>query len=364
MAGDGKYAILHVPDFGDGMSSYLRIGATPDDDYTWRDETDGNRITTTRGDKIEIIGGTYSMKVFGRREFKASSEVEDGRIKQGGITFQGQSEIEFVQGPRGQRRIRETTVKGEVHTTYHGDAVEYHYGSKLVSRTGHPDTPTPIEDYPAVMTENPTIVDRTWAKSISSYTGSAKLPVPSIHEETWAETMVSKTHVTTVTDETTVKGPSKETMKAGSISSTTTVEQTISDTTKAKTIKSKTEADKIISETRADTEDDKYGDADSYTQGDSKTVVDGIETTINLGVVNEVVLGAMVEATLGGEATVSVGGTVNATLGPDVSISVTASFEASVGPSIRMGPAKQKLYLDRSLAAPVRTNIAAVHLLV
>ncbi|KYG06192.1 hypothetical protein BE21_36230 [Sorangium cellulosum] len=364
MAGDGKYAILHVPDFSEGMSSYLRIGATPEDDYTWRDETDGNRITTTRGDKIEIIGGTYSMTVLGRREFKASSEVEDGRIKQGGITFQGRSDIELVKGPRGQRRIRETTVKGEVHSTYHGDSYEYHYGGKLASRTGDPNTPTPIEDYPSVMTENPTIVSRTWAKSISSYTGSAKLPVPSIHEETWAEAMVSKTNAKSMTDETTVEGPSKETMKAGSISSTTTVEETISDTTKAGTIKNKTTADKIISETRADTEDEMYGDADSYTQGNSKTVVDGIETTINLGVVNEVVLGAMVEATLGGEATLSVGATVDATVGLEASVSVTATLEASIGPSLSMGPAREKIFLDRSMAAPVRTNIAAVHLLV
>ncbi|WP_437817267.1 hypothetical protein [Sorangium sp. So ce1078] len=364
MAGDGKYGILHVPDFSDGMSSYLRIGATPDDDNTWRDETDGNRITTTRGDKIEVIGGTYTMKVLGRREFKATTEVEEGRIKEGGITFQGRSEIEFVKGPRGQRKIRETTVKGEVHSTYHGDAFEYHYGPRLVSRTGDPNTPTPIEDYPSVMTENPTIVSRTWAKSISSYTGSAKLPVPKITEETWAETMVSTTHVKTMTDETTVKGPSKESMKAGSITSTTTVEQTISDTTTAGTIKNKTTADKIISETRADTEDEMYGDADSYTKGDSKTVVDGIETTINLGVVNEVVLGAMIEATLGGEATLSVGATANATLGLETSISVTATLEASVGPSLSMGPAREKVSLDRSKAAPVRTNIAAVHLMV
>lgn len=364
MAGDGKYAILHVPDFGGGMSSYLRIGATPDDDFTWRDETDGNRITTTRGDKIEIIGGTYSMKVLGHREFKASTEVEEGRIKEGGITFQGRSDIEFVKGPRGQRRIRETTVKGEVHSTYHGDAFEYHYGPKLVSRTGDPDTPTPIEQFPSEMTENPTIVSRTWAKSISSYTGSAKLPVPSIHEETWAETMESKTHVKTMTDETTVKGPSKETMKAGSITSTTTVEQTISDTTKAGTIKNKTEADKIISETRADTEDEMYGDADSYTKGDSKTVVEGIETTINLGMVNEVVLGAMAEATLGGEATLSVGATASVTLGLEASISATATLEASLGPSLSMGPAREKVSLDRSKAAPVRTNISAIHLFV
>ena len=33
----------------------------------WRDHTDGNRITTTRGDKVEVIGGNYRMMVLGRQ---------------------------------------------------------------------------------------------------------------------------------------------------------------------------------------------------------------------------------------------------------------------------------------------------------
>jgi hypothetical protein len=364
MAGEGKYGILHVPEFDGGMSSFLRIGATADDDHTWRDHTDGNRITTTRGDKVEVIGGTYSMKVLGRRQFEASTEVEDGRVKEGGITFYGKSDIDFVQGPRGQRRIREATVKGEVHTTFHGDATEFHYGSRLESVTGDENAPSPIKDYPEVMTENPTVVDRTWAKSIASYTGSAKLPVPSISRETWAKEMVSKTRVKTTTDETTVEGASRSSMKAGSISSSTTVEGTMEDSTEADIIKNKTKASKIISETRADTKDEMYGDADSYTKGNSKTVVDGLETTINLGMVNEVVLGAMVEATVGAEATLSVGGTANVTIGLEASVSVTATLEGSVGPSIEMAPAVQQLFLNLTKTAPVRTNIAAVHLMV
>ncbi|WP_438028303.1 hypothetical protein [Sorangium sp. So ce233] len=372
MAGDGKYGILHVPDFGGGMSSYLRIGAAEGDDYTWRDHTDGNRVTTTRGDKIEVIGGTYKMTVLGRREFESGWKAEDGQINEKSITFQGSGEFDFIQGPRGEKRLREKTVKGEVHTTYQGDAFEFHYGSKLESRTGHDSPPRNLDEITdpwglppsGVLGENPTIVDRTWAKSISSYTGSAKLPVPSISKETWADTMVSKTHATSMTDETTVKGPSTSTTKAGSITTSTKVVGTIEDTTEADIIKSKTKATKIISETHADTESEMYGDADSYTKGDSKTVVDGIETTINLGMVNEVVLGAMIEATLGGEVTCTVGGTVNATVGLEASVTVAATLEASIGPTLSMGPEKLKITLDRSKVVPVRTNIAAVHLMV
>ncbi|WP_437899120.1 hypothetical protein [Sorangium sp. So ce124] len=371
MAGDGKYGILHVPDFGDGMSSYLRIGAAEGDEYSWRDHTDGNRVITTRGDKVEVIGGTYKMTVLGRREFESGWKAEDGQINEKSITFHGSGEFDFIQGPRGEKRLREKTVKGEVHTTYHGDAFEFHYGSKLESVTGHDSPPRDLDALTApwglppsgVLGENPTIVDRTWAKSISSYTGSAKLRVPSISNETWADTMVSKTHATSMTDETTVKGPSKSTMKAGSITTSTTVTGTIDDHTEADTIKSYTKANKIISETHADTEDDKYGDADSYTQGNSKTVVDGIETTINLGMVNEVVLGAMIEATLGAEVSFTGGISASATIGLEASVTVAASLDASIGPTLSMGTEKLKVTLDRGKVAPVRTNIAAVHLM-
>jgi hypothetical protein len=34
----------------------------------WRDHSDGNRITTTRGDKVEVIRGNYRMVILGRRD--------------------------------------------------------------------------------------------------------------------------------------------------------------------------------------------------------------------------------------------------------------------------------------------------------
>src|SRR5262249_466463 len=34
----------------------------------WRDHSDGNRITTTRGDKVEVIRGNYKLLVLGRQD--------------------------------------------------------------------------------------------------------------------------------------------------------------------------------------------------------------------------------------------------------------------------------------------------------
>ncbi len=38
----------------------------------WRDHTDGNRITTTRGDKVEVIRGNYKMVMLGRQEARCT----------------------------------------------------------------------------------------------------------------------------------------------------------------------------------------------------------------------------------------------------------------------------------------------------
>ncbi|MEL7447982.1 MAG: hypothetical protein AAFN78_02175 [Pseudomonadota bacterium] len=48
----------------------------------WRDHTDGNRITTTRGDKVEVIAGNYKRIVLGRRPF-AQGDHTDAQNKWG-----------------------------------------------------------------------------------------------------------------------------------------------------------------------------------------------------------------------------------------------------------------------------------------
>ncbi|AUX41004.1 hypothetical protein SOCE26_024080 [Sorangium cellulosum] len=375
---EGKYAILYVPDESGGKSSYLRIGATEDDPFTWRDYTDGNRVTTTRGDKIEVIGGNYKLDVMGRRDFKSGSEVEgDARLKEKSMTFRGASDdvepgtrrLDVVRGPRGGKMLREKAAKGKVHSTYHGDVKEYHYGSKITSITGWDRPPRNLDEIDPkdpkgpVMGENPEITDRTWAKSIKSYTGSEKLPVPTIMKVSWAELMDSETHATSMADRTYVKGPSTSTMEADSITSSTTVAGTMKDTTEANRIESSTEAGKIVTYTKADSEDEKHGDANSLTIGNSLTTVVGIEATVNVGVVDEVVVGAMVEMTFGVEATFVAPLTAEMTVGRQVSVNVGTTTENTVGPSIELGPSKTKITLDRNTTAPARTHISGVHLI-
>src|SRR6185437_14379995 len=60
----------------------------------WRDHSDGNRITTTRGDKVEVVRGNYQLVVLGRQD-DASGEtgwdVSGGHVEGLG----GKSSIEW-----------------------------------------------------------------------------------------------------------------------------------------------------------------------------------------------------------------------------------------------------------------------------
>ncbi|APR75975.1 Putative cell-wall-anchored protein SasA (LPXTG motif) [Minicystis rosea] len=349
MAGEGRFGVLHVPDFAAGMSSYLRIGKTADDDHTWRDHTDGNRITTTGGDKIEIIRGDYELVVHGRQEHESGMTAKTGKVLQNSITYKGR--VKVMDG-----MLFEETDKGMVDSTYHGDNVDEYYGNAVVSQTG---SESPGEEF----RDNPELVlEKTWAKKIESYTGSSALRIPLIHDETWVDIKTSKTDAKSTSDETTVEGETKSTTTAKTITSVTTADETKDTTEVTGNMESTTEAAKTISTTHADTDDTTYGNSHAYTKGDSVTVVDGVENTVNLGIVNEVVLGMMNDATIGAETGVSIGGSLHVNIGLEASVTVGASVDVTLA-EIELKPSDIKLHLDNTKAALFRKSVALLHLL-
>lgn len=417
MAAEGKHALLEVPDFGGGLSSYLRLGAaaplgsssgddlaariqsfTDDDrkrdgspDFVpvgerqaqsaklhtlggWRDHCDGNRISTTKGDKIEVIGGNYRLLVLGRGEHEAGWDVSGGHITEVSETFGGGTFIEWVENYGGTWKVVETNIKGEVDSTYHGDVVDHYYGKLKKSFTGT-ESPGAMATYPVNILddskphppevepkENPEILDRTWAKKIEGYTGSAALPIPLIHEETWAETMTSTTHATSITDETTVKTESRSTTTAQTITSITNADSMKDTTTVKDTIESTTTASKIISTTHADSDDTTYGDSVSYTQGNTDATVDGIENTINLGMVNELVFGMMNDATIGLETSLTLGASLNVTVGASVDISMTATVDFDCTSRVEISPSKIEINGQVTEISLSRTIASAMNL--
>jgi hypothetical protein len=390
MASEGKkpskHALLEVPNFngaptdGGGMSSYLILGMPPEpkedqnfefgDDarqregcpryippgvrqaetarlFTkggWFDHSDGNRITTTRGDKVEVIYGNYNLVVLGRRQFKSGWDASGGHALESGITFAGDFEIKWVQDYGGTWKVKQTSVKGDVDTTYVGDTIDKYYGLRKESVTGSetpcaPDEAVSAKDAPYKY--NPVIIDRTWAESIESYTGSAALPVPLISDETWVEKLISRTYAGSTTDE-------------------TVVEATIRSTTRARTITDETTAAKIVSTTRADVEDTTHGNSSSDTYGNSLSVTHGFDLTLVYGITNEIMLGGSNEITIGEQGEIMVGGVLDISIAGKFSVDIGGSFECDIGPKIEMQTSETKVVLVESSVSAMKNEVHAL----
>ncbi|WP_437296117.1 hypothetical protein [Sorangium sp. So ce426] len=356
---NGKYLLIEVPNFNDAaseaeaMGSYLRLGAVKDpslagspgapratgedlaarvtsfiDDTRkrdgcpdflpeaerqaetaklhtkggWRDHSDGNRITTTRGDKVEVIKGNYRMLVLGRQEDTAGWDVSGGHIQDATDLWTAATTIEWVQNYNGTWKVTEKTEKGDVDTTYHGDTFDRFYGNKQTSITG--------SEAPTAERPNPTCLSSTWAQRIESYTGSAACPVPQILDETWADQIASKTTATAISDETT----------AQTISSTTSA-TSISDETTASTVSSTTTAS-LVSDTT-------IGEVQSVTIGNTSDVTIGNAASITVGATEEITIGGLVELTIAAMLEVSLTAGVSINMGPKAELNLTNRQELS-----------------------------------
>jgi len=190
----------------------------------WRDHSDGNRITTTRGDKVEVVRGNYQLVVLGRQD-DASGEtgwdVSGGHVEGLG----GKSSIEWRKTFDGTWKTFEASEKGDTDVTQHGNNVIRNYGEIQDSTTGSEDETRPSWDAHGkpirVPAPNPVITDRTWARRIASYTGSSAKRVPSVTNESYAESMRSVTDVHSMRDETRVRDTMSSTTIAGSLSNVT-----------------------------------------------------------------------------------------------------------------------------------------------
>lgn len=275
----------------------------------WRDHSDGNRITTTRGDKVEVIKGNYRMLILGRQEDEAGWDVSGGHVSESGITFAGSSSIEWTQNYDGTWKVTEETIKGDVTSTYQGDVTDYYYGNFVRSTTG---TAFPTEGH-----ENPAITDRTWARIIESYTGSAALPVPVIHDETYAESITSKTTADSMSDTTEVSGSIESKTSAGSMSSTTEA-GSITDTTTAGVITSTTVGALV---------DTTVGPSLSTIIGTETEIIVGNSGELNLGLQDSITLGAVIDLTVAFMLDVSIAGKLEVSIGRSYKFDAEANFD-------------------------------------
>lgn len=138
----------------------------------WRDHTDGNRISTTRGDRIDYVQGNYRRVIFGRVSNTVAGVIGQSTWESSGghnhdtTSTPGEvTTITWVQDQGGTWKTIERTEKGNVVERFSGELTEYFDGgSKLETYTGVDDGSD---------SQNPKIKERTYAKSITSTTNAS-----------------------------------------------------------------------------------------------------------------------------------------------------------------------------------------------
>jgi hypothetical protein len=181
----------------------------------WRDHTDGHRITTTRGDKIEVIGGNYKIVSLGRGTGTAAYEMSGGIIIDAMEPPGNTSSVTWQDCPThstdmGWQVVSQTVYGNEVER-YHGTKREEFYGDKMISVVGSPGQNSTESEYTldddkdgditylgADADRNLTLVDTTDAYPTKWDQRAGVAPVltqPDIYESTWASSVKEYTKI-------------------------------------------------------------------------------------------------------------------------------------------------------------------------
>jgi hypothetical protein len=325
----------------------------------WRDHSDGNRISTTKGDKVEVVRGNYKLLVLGRQpegENGADWEASGGHIVDGDIAPGAVTDIRWIKDElTGTWRVYEESAKGDVVTRYHGIVRQEILGSLqetiVGSASGHqPALPESLEDdEPAEYTEaertggtaieiegategftkpagatvlNPIVREQTWARSMEYQRGSASKPVERIVERTWAKRMVSR-----VGDDSNTVG-------------------TIDNSTYADDITTYTKADHIKETREADYFGTTLKIAREHWFGAFLEMFAGAHLSLRVGAPNvEITGGVGIEAFVGAAAQLFMGGVLDVTWAAKAEVSIGSMLEYNLGTRKSYGTIDEKDHL-------------------
>lgn len=149
----------------------------------WRDHTDGNRITTTRGDKVEVIRGNYKLLVLGRQNPATAGTNVSGVDMSGGCI---DSDPADLMDPGATLPGHSPQLNVE-YTWHQDDGPDGLWYWKQTTTQGS-QTPGP--------NGNGQIVSNTWVDLQETNLGTQALPVNEIIQSTFATTMNQSTTVT------------------------------------------------------------------------------------------------------------------------------------------------------------------------
>lgn len=169
----------------------------------WRDHTDGNRISTTRGDRIDFVQGNYKRVIFGRVTNSTGNISQSFWDSTGGhnhdsTTTPGEvTTITWVTTQGGTWKAIEKTVKGNVWERFSGE-MEEHFdgGTEKHSFTG-------IDG--GSKAQNPVIKENTYAKAIVGNTTctsmESKMYASNANAVTWLHgSLKSTTHADSISE--------------------------------------------------------------------------------------------------------------------------------------------------------------------
>lgn len=175
----------------------------------WWDHAGGNRVSTTAGDKIEVIQGNYKMIVLGRRE-PNDTNAEKGKITDisGGKEFSKTYEYSSTTDSDGNAIWSTYEESSEAFATKVTSGVEVSYfeGTRKETIVGEDPDAINIKKPSSYLKStnkdrDPDVISRTWAKSTETYVGSANKPVPHVFSLAYTkfreEVQISTTSVTT-----------------------------------------------------------------------------------------------------------------------------------------------------------------------
>lgn len=138
----------------------------------YREHTDGNKISTTRGDCLEVVGGNYKLIVMGRVEGakvgtsyweSSGGHNHDSTSTPGEVTT-----ISWSENEDGTWRVFEETYRGNVISYYQGTQEDHFFGpsqESLVTRGTNTDN-----NFDAAY---PIVEEETWANSVTSETNAS-----------------------------------------------------------------------------------------------------------------------------------------------------------------------------------------------
>jgi hypothetical protein len=192
----------------DNHTSHTRVPSGAGTDKTpfmenlgWRDHTDGNRLTTTSGDKVEVIGGSYQMIVC------------DGNVimdASGGVIWESDMLPSLVTKIHsdGSKIVERIWENGQYFGHFHGEYWERQTGSKNMQIIGNP----------------------VWEAAGFEAAPADTHPIdgdPAVYDGVWATTFTGITHANAIVDKTKAEQTLTSLVEAGT---------TLSDTTKAATL--------------------------------------------------------------------------------------------------------------------------------